>query len=144
MKFGDVSLHMITEILAYTQSHVGWILTISSIFFVFGLIVMPILAICIPPNYFLSDYRNPPSRFPPHIGIALAVIKNIVGAFCVVTGILLLVLPGQGLITLILGLMIMNYPGKYALERRLIRLPNVLSTINWLRDKFEKQPLESP
>ena len=144
MKFGDISLPMITEILAYTLSHVGWILTISSIIFVFGLIVMPILAICIPPNYFLSDYRNPPGRSPPHIGFALTVIKNIVGAFCVVTGLLLLVLPGQGLITLILGLMIMNYPGKYALERRLIRLPHVLSTINWLRGKFEKPPLESP
>ena len=32
-------------------------------------------------------------------------------------GILMLVLPGQGLFTIIIGLMLSNYPGKYSIEK---------------------------
>ena len=54
----------------------------------------------------------------------------------------MLVLPGQGLFTIIIGLMLSNYPGKYFIERKFIALPSVLKTINWLRKKSNKPPLE--
>ena len=60
-------------------------------------------------------------------------IKNLLGAVLTVAGLLMLFLLGQGLVMLLVGLMIMNYPGKFALERRLIQCPHILPTVNWLR-----------
>ena len=47
----------------------------------------------------------------------------------------MLVLPGQGLFTIFVGLMLSNYPGKFYIERKFIAIPSVLSAINWLRKK---------
>ena len=54
----------------------------------------------------------------------------------------MLVLPGQGIFTIMIGLMLSNYPGKYAIERKFIAIPSVLKSINWLRKKSEKPPIE--
>ena len=54
----------------------------------------------------------------------------------------MLVLPGQGLFSIMIGLMLSNYPGKYFIEKRFIAIPSVLKTINWLRKKSDKPPLE--
>ena len=54
----------------------------------------------------------------------------------------MLVLPGQGLFTIMIGLMLSNYPGKYLIERKFIAIPSILRTINWLRKKSGNPPLE--
>ena len=54
----------------------------------------------------------------------------------------MLFLPGQGLFTIMIGLMLSNYPGKYLIEKRFIAIPSVLKTINWLRKRSDKSPLE--
>jgi hypothetical protein len=53
----------------------------------------------------------------------------------------MLVLPGQGVLTILLGIALLDLPGKRHLERRLIALPTVLRTINKLREKFGRPPL---
>jgi hypothetical protein len=69
-------------------------------------------------------------------------IKNIFGYSLIVGGIFMLVLPGQGLFTIFIGLMLSNYPGKYYIEKRFIAIPSVLQSINWLRSKSNKPPLK--
>lgn len=54
----------------------------------------------------------------------------------------MLVLPGQGLFTIFIGLILSNYPGKYKLERKLISIPSILKMVNWLRRKSNKPPLD--
>ena len=71
-------------------------------------------------------------------------LKNLLGLVLALVGILLMFLPGQGLLTLIIGLSIMNYPGKFALERWLVRRPRVLPALNWIRKRFDAPPFESP
>jgi hypothetical protein len=66
------------------------------------------------------------------------------GALLVLLGLLMLVTPGQGLLTLFIGLMLMNYPGKHALERWLVRRDGVMGGLNWLRRKGNQPPLQSP
>ena len=53
-------------------------------------------------------------------------------------------LPGQGLLTLLIGLMLTDFPGKYRLEKRLIAQPGVLKAVNWLRARAGHPPLEPP
>ena len=48
----------------------------------------------------------------------------------IIGGMLMLVLPGQGLFTILIGLMLSNYPGKFYIEKKFIAIPNILKTIN--------------
>ena len=61
-----------------------------------------------------------------------------------ISGIALLALPGQGLLTILIGLALMNFPGKRALELWLIRLPMVLRAVNWIRKRGGREPLQVP
>ena len=72
----------------------------------------------------------------------ILVFRNLVGYSLILGGIIMLVLPGQGLFTIIIGLMLSNYPGKYSLEKRFIAIPTILKSINWLRKKSNKPPLK--
>jgi hypothetical protein len=49
--------------------------------------------------------------------------------------------PGQGLITILIGVMLLDFPGKRELERKIISRPAVLSNVNKLRNKFSRPPL---
>jgi UPF0716 family protein affecting phage T7 exclusion len=71
-------------------------------------------------------------------------LKNITGLVLIIAGIIMLVLPGQGLITLTMGLLFINFPGKRKLECKLISNQKVLRSINWLRAKRNKEPLLVP
>jgi len=125
-------------------ANAGWLLLGSLGGLVIGLLLTPILVTRIPPDYFLYRRRHSADRRYPVLNLILLVVKNVIGAAFVLAGLLLLFLPGQGLITLLLGLMIMDYPGKFALERWLIQRPHVLPALNWLREKYDHPPLKSP
>lgn len=71
-------------------------------------------------------------------------LKNVGGGALVISGIALLALPGQGLLTILVGLALMNFPGKRSLELRLIRLPMVLRAMNWIRRRGGREPLQIP
>jgi hypothetical protein len=53
----------------------------------------------------------------------------------------MLILPGQGFLTIVTGLLLINYPGKYKLEQKLVEIPSVFRTLNWIRVKANKPPL---
>ena len=72
---------------------------------------------------------------------AWLVAKNIAGLIFILAGMAMLVLPGQGLISILLGLSLTNFPGKYRLERFLISRPAILRSVNWIRRKADKDPL---
>jgi uncharacterized membrane protein YbaN (DUF454 family) len=69
------------------------------------------------------------------------VVKNVVGYVFIVLGIAMLFLPGQGLLTFLLGIILIDFPGKYRFERWLILRKHVLRSINWLRRRSNCEPL---
>jgi hypothetical protein len=71
-------------------------------------------------------------------------LKNVLGLLLIGAGIAMLLLPGQGLLTIVIGIMLLNFPGKRKLELRLIRIPALLRTVNRLRAKADRPPLELP
>lgn len=104
-----------------------------------------IVMVKIPANYFSSHYKHdfmPGSPFLVRWGAVIA--KNIFGAFLIVLGIALSLpgVPGQGILTILLGLIMLDIPGKRPLEARIIKRPAVLSAINNLRARYDKPPLE--
>ena len=125
------------------ESVLWWLGALSIVTFLGTLLVLPIAVTWIPADYFVRDQRQGRHHDGPSTMLHLLrlVGKNLLGIVFVLTGVALLVLPGQGILTMLLGLMLMNFPGKYALERRLMQQPAVLGAINWLRAKAH-QPID--
>ena len=69
--------------------------------------------------------------------------KNIAGILLVALGIVLSLpgVPGQGLLTVLLGIMLLDFPGRDRLEQKLLSKPSIVNTINKLRGRFGKEPL---
>ena len=105
-------------------------------------VIMTIVIVKIPDNYFSTHYQadfNPDAPWLKRWGATIA--KNIVGAMMVLAGLAMLIGPGQGLLTILIGLILMDIPGKRPFEARLIKKPAVLSAVNRLREQFGKPPL---
>jgi hypothetical protein len=99
------------------------------------------LVALIPEDYFINKKVSRIRSTNPLMWYIILIIKNVIGYSLILGGIMMLVLPGQGLFTIIIGLMLSNYPGKYSIERKFIAIPSVLKSINWLRKKSDKPPL---
>ena len=110
-----------------------------------SLAAIAIVMIKIPPHYFAAHYERdflPDSPWMVRWGAVI--LKNILGVFLILLGILLSLpgVPGQGVLTILLGLIMIDIPGKRPLEARIVQRPSVLAAINKLRAKYNKPPLE--
>ncbi len=110
--------------------------------FVGTLIAIPFLLVRLPEDYFHENHPRVwmPDHHPILRGIGIA-IKNLAGAVFLLAGFAMLFLPGQGILTMLIGISLMDFPGKRGLERKMIGQPAVLRTINRLRQKFGRPPL---
>ena len=124
----------------------GWLGVLSVIMFIGTLMIIPVLVARIPADYFEDKQRHisRTRRIHPVIYMILVVAKNFIGIILILAGIVMLVLPGQGILTILIGISLTNFPGKYALERKLVSQPNVFKAINWLRERAGKPPLLHP
>jgi hypothetical protein len=122
----------------------GWIALISGVVFVGSLLLVPWLVVRIPKDYFAKP-RPPKSPFAdehPQLRWLGLILKNLLGGLLLLSGLAMLVLPGQGLLTLAIGIMLLDFPGKFRLETRIVRFGPVLKSINWLRRRAHAPPLE--
>ncbi len=131
-----------------------WIQDNEALFYSIGtltvvsLLVLPILMtvvlVRLPVTYFANEHRSPaqpPTRPRSLLRLLGLAGKNLLGAVFLAAGFAMLVLPGQGILTMLLGLSLMNFPGKYRLERWLIRHGATLRVVNALRHRFGAPPL---
>lgn len=71
-------------------------------------------------------------------------LRNLLGAVLLLAGFVMLFVPGQGLLTMLIGLLVMDFPGKFAAEQALVRRPAVLRMLNRLRRRAGRPPLLPP
>jgi len=123
-----------------------WLATASAVMFIISLISIPFIVALIPVDYFTHHRRHrlAESLRHPAIEMVVVVFKNLLGATLLLAGLVMLFTPGQGLISILFGLMIMNYPGKYRLECWIIKRPLILHAVNSMRQKRGKPPLLPP
>jgi archaellum biogenesis protein FlaJ (TadC family) len=119
---------------------------VSGVMFLGSLIIIPFIINRLPEEYFLAKSRIPHGPKNPQTTLAFIfiVIKNLMGMVLIFAGLLMLVLPGQGLLTILLGLSLSNFPGKYSIERRLVKSASLFKALNWIRKKSNKPPLQHP
>ncbi len=121
-----------------------WLTLVSSIGFIISILLITWIVTKIPSNYFSYPKRQKYlwDTQPPIIRFILILLKNIIGIFFIIGGLIMLVLPGQGILTILVGVLIMDFPYKYKIERWVIKHPFVLKSINQIRAKAKQRPLE--
>jgi hypothetical protein len=72
----------------------------------------------------------------------LRVLKNVLGLVLFVLGILMLVLPGQGILTLFLAILLLDFPRKRSFELWLLRRPRLAAALNQVRKRANVPPLK--
>lgn len=109
--------------------------------FFLSIACIPWLVGLLPTDYFLfaaNSSKTCPKSFT--LGrILLLLLRNCLGLCLLLAGVAMLFLPGQGLITIIIGLAVMSFPYKKKLIQALCRSPAIRRSLDWLRGKARKE-----
>jgi hypothetical protein len=124
------------------ENRIWWIAGSSILTFLAFLIIVPLLIIRIPSDYFVHGRFHKTLWADRHLVLRMVLLigKNLLGYVFVVAGIVMLVFPGQGMLTILAGIMLLDFPGKYRLVRWIVARPQVLRTLNWLRRRAGRPP----
>lgn len=119
-----------------------WSAAIFLLTFTASLAMVTALVIYLPTNYFV-DRRPFLGKWPPLARAAALVVKNLLGLALVALGIALSIpgVPGQGLLTVLIGLALLDIPGKRRLMHLTAQRPLVQRSINGLRARFGREPM---
>ncbi len=123
-----------------------WAFWLSLITFFGSLVVLVIVIIRMPADYFVRDSSSPDSwriRHPLLVLTAL-IAKNLLGLFLAVAGVIMIVTPGQGVLAILVGISLMDIPGKKAWERRIVIRRPVHRALNSIRRRAGRPPLQVP
>ena len=135
----------VMDIDALSAELAWWVMSLSLLALIATMVGVPWVVARLPHDYF-SEARRAEWESPdrPVTAAIFGLAKNVLGALLVLLGLVMLITPGQGLLTLLMGLLLMNFPGKYRLERWLVMRPGVLRALNWLRRRQGRRPFEDP
>ncbi len=129
-------------LLTLIANHWLFFLIFSGVSLVLSIIGCAAMITYLPPDYFneakqIRQIKNPVLR------VMFSTLKNLIGFMLIVVGALLAVpgVPGQGLLTILTGLIISDFPGRKRLAHRIIRIPAVLLAANKIRTNFGRLPL---
>lgn len=137
---------MLRSLATLLQTYAGplyWLAGFSLLLTCVSLLLVPWLIVRLPADYFVGDKRRRAAWALRHplLRWSVLIVRCLAGPLLVLMGLLLLALPGQGLLTILVGMLVAAYPGKYRVERWLVGRPPVLRSINWLRQRAGRDPL---
>lgn len=146
---------MVQWILRFIDLHqnIFWALGIFSVLLFFlSAVAIPIVIARMPVEYLntgweATEWKKTDEKNKLKINAVMLIyhiIKNVTGLCLVTTGIILLFLPGQGLLTLLIGISLMDFPGKKRFVRSVMGKKSVLGMANRIRNRMGKPPLNGP
>jgi hypothetical protein len=112
--------------------------------FLLNLAIVSVILIKLPADHFSKKRKTKFWTGPnPALHAAKVIGKNLLGILLVAVGVVLSLpgVPGQGLLTILLGVMLLDFPGRDRLEQKLLSKQSIVNTINRLRGRFGKPPL---
>jgi hypothetical protein len=112
-------------------------LVLSAGLLLISAIGLPLIIRRIPHDYLINNQRKV-------LPLAIVFFKNFLGFVLLVLGILMLILPGQGLLTILVAMILMDFPGKHQLERKILTRPSIFNLINYIRRQSGHPPLIHP
>ena len=116
---------------------------VSAALFAATLVLVPVVVVALPEDYFT---RSKPAGNQGLFALRVfsLIARNVSGVFLLLLGLLLLILPGPGWLTILAGVALVDLPFKRRLEMKILSLPVVRSAVNGLRAKRGKKPLLFP
>ncbi len=128
------------------DAHLWWLFAASLALFLLTPIAVAWAVIQLPQDYFTEKRRRPLGSIQQtqKLRPVLLVAKNLLGYVLLLAGLLMLLVPGQGLLTIAAGLILLDFPGKFRLERWLATRRPVWRSINWLRKRAGRDALKRP
>ena len=119
------------------KTHGVMLISVSVASFVVSILFCTLVIAYLPSDYFLPN-RQVSRIGHPVLRIVLKCLKNLFAVILVIVGIIQIPLPGQGLLTILIGIIISDVPGKRKLEHRIISSPVVLTAANTIRSRFKR------
>jgi hypothetical protein len=119
----------------------------SVLLFVLGLIGLPMVLTRMPADFFSRPERRRlglAEQLRPFWFIVLRGLKNALGYVLLALGLVMLFLPGPGLLTIFVALFLLDFRGKRRLQRWIVSRPVVHRPINTLRRRVGRPELELP
>lgn len=131
------------QLLQWFDAHSGlltWLFVGSLASLVLCLLLLPVVVVRLPADYFSTTRCDAPS--PRGLaGLGWRIARNVVGWVFVLVGLALLLLPGQGLLTILIGVLLVDFPGKRSLERRIVARPAIHRLLDRMRARRGRPPL---
>ncbi|MBC8208407.1 MAG: hypothetical protein H8E79_04470 [Desulfobulbaceae bacterium] len=124
----------------------AWLGLLSLATFVVSLLIIPWVVTRAKTNYFLVHTYHVDQRHQQHplLYFIVRIFRNTLGGLLLVAGLCMLFLPGQGIITMIIGLSLLDVPGRQLVLDRLIQIEIIQHSLNWIRHKSGKEPFRFP
>ncbi len=117
-----------------THEQLFWLLGIGSIGLLVGTaLLIPLAIILLPVDFFARIPEKPFTRRHPLVAFLLIILRNALGGVLLIAGIIMLFVPGQGLLTILMGLALIDFPGKHTLLLRMISNPRIYEAANGIR-----------
>jgi len=116
------------------------ILSLST--FIGSIVLVPMVVASMPRDYFVASRHEDRELTPARL--VLHLLKNVLGYLFLILGVLMLFLPGQGLLTIILGMCLIDFPGKRRFQLRLLKPRKIRKSIDWMRRRSGKEPFKLP
>jgi hypothetical protein len=119
------------------------VLGLSILMSIVGIVIAGWLIINLPADHFVRPSPRPPDRHPV-LHLLWILFRNLLGLLLVWLGIAMLIGPGQGVLTLLLGISLMDLPGKHRVVEWALTLKSIRKTLNWMRAQGGSPPLQFP
>jgi len=129
----------------WVSAHVWWVTGLSVVIVAAGLLGAAVAVVRMPSDYFVRRQPSPPGGSAnAMIRLLRTLLRNVVGIVLVLVGLILSLplIPGPGLLLVLIGLSLTDFPGKRRLELWIVRTPAVLRPLNRLRTAFGRPPLQ--
>ena len=137
---------LVTRVLTALRSFSWWWGAVISVALIAGsMAVAAAVVVTWPADHFREGERVPfMSQRHPLVRALGLVAKNLIGVVLFLLGVIMVLpgVPGQGILTMLIGVTLVDFPGKRGFERRLIMRPSVLKVINGLRARFHRRELD--
>ena len=126
----------------------GWHLMVATVSFavvsaVASVFIVGAVLARLPADYFVNPAARTRIDRHPALKVLFVLGRNLLGYLLIALGIVLSLpgVPGQGLLTVLMGVMLIDIPGKHAAERWLVTRRPVLKAVNMLRARVGQPPL---
>jgi hypothetical protein len=120
------------------------LVALALVVFVLSFLAGVVVILALPADYFVRR-RAAVLQSQPVLRLALLVARNLLGLLVFVLGLVMALplVPGPGALFMLIGLGLVDFPGKRTLQLRLLRQPRILRSVNGLRARFGRQALQT-